>query len=925
MSSTTTPYPLQAYPPHPHQYTQAPPQQPSYYTYQHPGHYHSGTAYYPAPTPIPPLRFYSATAPQTPAPQPLTQQPNGTRRKRANGNATANHTAKRRRQNQENCAPAAHTNSSSAPNNLSSSARPQYPAVYGVGPIPPVDNLQEPRVNEFTFESFGSVATKSKKSSSVASDVWYCTMRAISKDKPNTVNRPSQMELYRERPKDALYCVEGQTASIRDHLHMKHWKVYRELVVAEKLKGWEETARLGPDYRPNGSETHNTADREPFTLQGFYSRLAKWIAVDDQSINVIESPELRELLLFLGTQLTDRDIPHRTKLTEIIIDCFKTEYKAMNALGRVSLTSDVWSRTSLAAHVAITAHYMAMSSDGHLVLRSRLVAFRQLEGSHTGENLAKVLWKVINELQIVERIGMITLDNASNNNTLMEELEYLFPTSQRMPSSFLMFDRDGNHIRCFPHVTNIAVKTGVKRITELAEEDVEVLLEEIEEVTEHEPTCDDLEYLDALQSDVVAAARKLVSACRSSGQRREDLKDTIETGNLTGIFSAKGIRVVALLRDVDTRWSSMFLMIDRVLELYPAIKIMLEKPKYTELQNLLLDDMQLRVLNDIRSFLYVFHTVQEVVSADKTPTLSVVLPLYERLISMLRDLKRSIPNLAHVISASQDKLEEYLSKSRKTRIYSLAMLINPTIKLQWAEMHWSSTDDFTNAKKSILDAMLEHYQAMRTMPNTSSMLPRTAGRRPITVGSHASRAQSSGFARFNALAKSLSSGSVTETETSDSVEAPPSGLSSEEQAAHDKATVNEEFRRWLASGLITDARELEELDLVRFWQNKKFEFPILYRIALDVLPVQVSAVPCERVFSSSKETDALRRSNLSPEMMEILQILKYLIRCDRLNFTEGLLAKEEECMVLDVEPSVLRNFLTSGDIEGLEALVGSST
>ncbi|KAF5375571.1 hypothetical protein D9615_009215 [Tricholomella constricta] len=828
--------------------------------------------------------------------------------------ATANHTAKRRRPNQENCAPAAHTNSSSAPNNLSSSARPQYPAVYGVGPIPPVDDLQEPRVNEFTFESFRSVATKSKKSSSVASDVWYCTMRAISKDKPNTVNRPSQMELYRERPKDALYvacrlckdsnwhawkCVEGQTASIRDHLHMKHWKVYRELVVAEKLKGWEETARLGPDYRPNGSETHNTADREPFTLQGFYSRLAKWIAVDDQSINVIESPELRELLLFLGTQLTDRDIPHRTKLTEIIIDCFKTEYKAMvsdiqNALGRVSLTSDVWSRTSLAAHVAITAHYMAMSSDGHLVLRSRLVAFRQLEGSHTGENLAKVLWKVINELQIVER---------------MEELEYLFPTLQRMPSSFLMFDRDGNRIQCFPHVTNIAVKTGVKRITELAEEDVEVLLEEIEEVTEHEPTCDDLEYLDALQSD-----------------RREDLKDTIETGNLTGIFSAKGIRVVALLRDVDTRWSSMFLMIDRVLELYPAIKIMLEKPKYTELQNLLLDDMQLRVLNDIRSFLYVFHTVQEVVSADKTPTLSVVLPLYEQLISMLRDLKRSIPNLAHVISASQDKLEEYLSKSRKTRIYSLAMLINPTIKLQWAEMHWSSsTDDFTNAKISILDAMLEHYQAMRTMPNTSSTLPRTAGRRPITVGSHASRAQSSGFARFNALAKSLSSGSVTETETSDSVEAPPSGLSSEEQAAHDKATVNEEFRRWLTSGLITDARELEELDLVRFWQNKKFEFPILYRIALDVLPVQASAVPCERVFSSSKETDALRRSNLSPEMMEILQILKYLIRCDRLNFTEGLLAKEEECMVLDVEPSVLRNFLTSGDIEGLEALVGSST
>ncbi|EKM48918.1 uncharacterized protein PHACADRAFT_107968, partial [Phanerochaete carnosa HHB-10118-sp] len=37
-----------------------------------------------------------------------------------------------------------------------------------------------------------------------------------------------------------------------------------------------------------------------------------------------------------------------------------------------------------------------------------------------------------------------------------------------------------------------------------------------------------------------------------------------------------------------------------------------------------------------------------------------------------------------------------------------------------------------------------------------------------------------------------------------------------------------------------------------------------------------SAVPCERVFSSSKEMDTLRRINLSPEVMEGLQILKHL-------------------------------------------------
>ncbi|EKM51015.1 uncharacterized protein PHACADRAFT_103934, partial [Phanerochaete carnosa HHB-10118-sp] len=53
-------------------------------------------------------------------------------------------------------------------------------------------------------------------------------------------------------------------------------------------------------------------------------------------------------------------------------------------------------------------------------------------------------------------------------------------------------------------------------------------------------------------------------------------------------------------------------------------------------------------------------------------------------------------------------------------------------------------------------------------------------------------------------------------------------------------------------------------------------FPLIYHVTLDILPVQASAVPCERVFSSSKEMDTLRRINLSPEVMGGLQILKHL-------------------------------------------------
>lgn len=57
---------------------------------------------------------------------------------------------------------------------------------------------------------------------------------------------------------------------------------------------------------------------------------------------------------------------------------------------------------------------------------------------------------------------------------------------------------------------------------------------------------------------------------------------------------------------------------------------------------------------------------------------------------------------------------------------------------------------------------------------------------------------------------------------------------------------------------------------------------------MDILPVQGSAVPCEQVFSSSKETITMCQNRSSPELMEALQILKFSIQhgC-RLNFSEG--------------------------------------
>ena len=57
-------------------------------------------------------------------------------------------------------------------------------------------------------------------------------------------------------------------------------------------------------------------------------------------------------------------------------------------------------------------------------------------------------------------------------------------------------------------------------------------------------------------------------------------------------------------------------------------------------------------------------------------------------------------------------------------------------------------------------------------------------------------------------------------------------------------------------------------------------FPTIFRIAMDYLPIQASAVPCERVFSSSAETNTKKQNRISPALMEALQVLKFSLKKD---------------------------------------------
>jgi len=54
--------------------------------------------------------------------------------------------------------------------------------------------------------------------------------------------------------------------------------------------------------------------------------------------------------------------------------------------------------------MAITAHYMLHSEKGQLIYKTALIAFRYIEGSHSGEHLSQEYLRITDALEISQKV-----------------------------------------------------------------------------------------------------------------------------------------------------------------------------------------------------------------------------------------------------------------------------------------------------------------------------------------------------------------------------------------------------------------------------------------------------------------------------------------------------------------------------------------
>ena len=123
---------------------------------------------------------------------------------------------------------------------------------------------------------------------------------------------------------------------------------------------------------------------------------------------------------------------------------------------KVSIALDAWTSPNHKAFLAIQAYYI--TSDWKY--RYALIGFEELHGSHTGENIAKVVKETLKRYSLEGRLFAITTDNAGNNGTMAANIEGQLQTI----NNNIAWDVDILHIPCLAHVVQLVVTAFLKGI-----------------------------------------------------------------------------------------------------------------------------------------------------------------------------------------------------------------------------------------------------------------------------------------------------------------------------------------------------------------------------------------------------------------------------------------------------------------------------
>ncbi|GLB35657.1 hypothetical protein LshimejAT787_0212220 [Lyophyllum shimeji] len=469
-------------------------------------------------------------------------------------------------------------------------------------------------------------------------------------------------------------------------------------------------------------------------------------------------------------------------------------------------------------------HPTTVSRDVKTVFAKARNRIAKMLKSHSGIVLAAAFAKTLDDFGIGEKVLSITCDNASPNDTMIDELADLLP----------YFPGAAHRTRCFAHIVNLVAKSLLRQFDvpkkkaqdalDDAEKDLLTLAEGIDlEDLETRTTAEgDLEkdnvegWVDEVALLDEEEAEKLSESVRPVRLVLVKIRKlAFKIIHSSTILLPEWRRIVAGLedpkltdhlipRDVSTRWNSTFDMLHMALRYRKAVDAITSN-RANGLRQYELSGEEWKIASQLCDVLEILKHATTFFSRS-TPNLATVIPamdLIDQKFTTDSLDKTYEPAIRVALNFAKKTINRYYTKTDDSELYRIAMVLHPRHKLTYFKNNGWEDRWIKDAEKITRDEFERNYpldiEEVELRPKEPQ---RTSGNM---------------FDNLAALA-------------------PPK-----------PAELRDELDRYLS----TDVEAVE--DVISWWTERQAMYPRLSRMALDYLTIPAvplaTSVDVERVFS----------------------------------------------------------------------------
>ena len=527
----------------------------------------------------------------------------------------------------------------------------------------------------------------------------------------------------------------------------------------------------------------------------FPEALLKWLVLEQQPLSISSSKHFKNMVQTLSR---NTKVPGRKALTKKLKEVDLQVRQAICKLvvdKFVACTTDGWSSAANEAFCSLTLQWLTEAFE----LISIALDCSTFPGSHTGEAVAAKLNQMLRSYGIADdHVVAAVTDTAP---------------AMVKAGRFMSYDWLGCMAHLLELVTGLAFDgEGVK---------------------------------DALKS-----ARSLVGSIKSSTQAAADLSALLKS------LEQKDLGVI---QDVVTRWWSTYSMIERLLKLKDALKLLYSTHKVKKR----LSAAEWEVLEHVSTLLKPFMCVQKALEGEKYVTISLV-PF---LLAQLRTKLQAVPKNSPIAAVSATMLTQFNQRFGDGSIESLPvkMAIAAALDPRTKQLQGIDTAEhsvvWAQVKKMVVDAHPE------PTASTSSMDSEAAA---VAVAAAATTAvTAAAVADDDDLSGDMFAGLIQQSAPEVAAPMVPQYIERLlRQFSMEMAYFND------LPALPHKDAAMHPNDPLQWWRKHSQQLPLLSEVARKVLCIPATSASSERLFSTAGLTVTDKRSSLTGSNVGRLVFLK---------------------------------------------------